>query len=691
METGTEIYQAPNVLEDFSVCNSDDNEIRLSDLGKIELYLISNGGEKNYALWKDMMQTYHYLQSSILFGRQLKYLIISSNFGCIGGMGFSSPAWSLECRDRLIGYAAKDRSYLLNYVVCNSRFLILPWIKVKNLASHVLSLSLSHLKKDWQRAYGYEPALVETFVDKSRYTGTCYKAANWVYVGTTKGRGRVDCLHEHSLSIKDIYVYELRRGFCRGYLCEPKVEDWIDREFKFADLPNLSRQKRLLLLARSFYAHPTGSIPVACGGIDSKAKIKGAYRFFSDDRIEMKNILRSHYQNTVLRAKKYPVVLAVQDSTSLNYATHPKTKGLGCLSSENREIGLMMHDTMAFTPEGVPLGLLDVDIWARNPKEYGKKKYRKTKPIEEKESMKWLNSFNSVEKLSKSASQTQWVSVGDRESDVYELFDLACSSSCELLIRATQNRKTKEEKLLWDLLAEQKSVGSIVVHLPKSKKRKERDATLEIRFKKVEIIKSRSKDTASLWAIYAKEIGVSEEQNPVSWKLLTTLEVNDFEQACEKVEWYSKRWGVEVFHKTLKSGCKVENRQFGDAENIKRCLAIDLVIAWRIYYLTTQGRQTPEVDCGAFLEELEWKTLMHYKTKSPLPPDKSPTLIEAITLIAKLGGYVERKGRHPGVQVIWRGLIKLHNMIEMYAILTQSSYESELKQIIAFEVDDDFG
>jgi hypothetical protein len=664
---------------------------QLNELGVISLLLISSSEPEKNLLWKDMMKTYHYLGSSMLFGRQLKYLILSSRLGCIGGMGFSSPAWSLEGRDRLIGLSDEDRALYLNHVVCNSRFLILPWIKVKNLASHVLSKSLSQLGEDWKTRYGFEPALVETFVDKENYLGTCYRAANWIHVGTTKGRGRNDPQHQQAVSVKDVYVYELKQGFCRGQLLQPKAEDWIDKEFQFVKLPNLSRKKRLLLLARSFYAQPTANIPTACGGMKAKAQIKGAYRFFSDTRMNMDDILESHYKNTVLRAKEHPVVLAAQDSSSLNYATHPATKGLGCLSNEQKEIGLMMHDTMAFTPQGLPLGLLDIAVWARDPGEHGKKKERRQKPIEEKESFKWLESFKAVERRSEEAPETTWVSVGDREADIYDLFELAASSSCELLIRGIQNRKTTEEKLLWDSLEEQDPQGIMVVQLPRSGKRRAREARLEIRFKKVDIIKTRSKQTTGLWAIYVKEIGVSKDQDPVSWKLLTTLEVNNFEQAREKVEWYSKRWGIEVFHRTLKSGCKVEDRQFGDAENIKKCLAIDLVIAWRIYYLTLQGRQTPEVGCESFIDELEWKTLHHYKTRSSVPPKEPPSLGEAINLIAILGGYVGKQGSVPGTQVMWRGMVKLHSMVEMYSILTQSPYDPEIKQLIDFETDDDYG
>jgi hypothetical protein len=666
----------------------------LSDLGKISLYLIPDCGCSEYKAWKEMMERHHYLGSSKLFGRQLKYLINSSCLGYIGGLGFSSSAWRLEERDRLIGWEDKEREGLLNDVVCNSRFLILPWIKVKNLASHVLSLSLSRLAKDWDKRYGYKPALVETYVDPEIRSGTCYKASNWQYIGKTKGRGRNDIKHEKPVSVKDIYVYELKRGFCQGSPPVKKETDWVENEFEFVRLPNLSRKKRLLSLTRSFYGQPTESIPGACGGLEARAEVKGAYRFFGDKRIQMEALLESHYKKTVQRAEEYPVVLAVQDSSSLNYKTHPATKGLGCLSTKKGDQGIMLHDTLAFTPDGLPLGLLDVQVWSRDPKEHGKVKDRKNKCIEEKESYKWLKSFGAVEKLTEQTRGTLWVSVGDREADIYELFELAKRSRTHLLIRSIQNRITKEELNLWDLLEKEPSLGEMVVQVPKSDKRKAREAILEIRSKRVDIVKPKSRESGGdveLWALLVSERNAPSGEEPLCWKLLTTLEVANFEQAREKVEWYTARWGVEVYHRTLKSGCKVEDRQLGDVEKIKRCLAIDLVVAWRIYYLTMQGRKTPDVSCEAFLEEAEWKTLAYYKNNRPDIEVKPPTLWEAILLIAALGGFTGGKGKMPGAQVIWRGLKRLYDMAVMFSILKRIPYHSEINYALEASMVDGYG
>ena len=616
----------------------------LDKLGHVEVILVENWESDIFQYWKEMMEKFHYLKSSSLFGKQIKYLIRSSNLGWIGGLSFSSASWRLEERDTFIGWNDKEREENLHDVICNSRFLILPWIEVSNLASHILSLAIKKVVSDWQNVYGYKPALIETFVDAEKFPGTCYKAANWIYLGKTKGRGRNDRTKKRDLPQKDIYVYPLRNNF---FSCEKQSikMDWVEEEFQYVKLPNESRKKRLLSLTHSFFAKPTENIPAALNGV--KADIKGAYRFFSEKKIKMDDILISHYQNTVQRAKAFPVVLAVQDSSSLNYSTHLATEGLGSLSNEKGNLGLMMHDTIAITPEGIPLGALDVQIWSRDPKEHGKRKNRKQKPIEEKESYKWLKSLQTVEELSKGAPETIWVSVGDREADIFELFELANKTQTHLLCRSIQNRITDEEEKLWDGIKNQTPLGQITLQLPKSKKRQAREAQLELRVQSVMLKKPRTqKQFTKLCAILVTDLNNPKGEQPLDWHLLTTLKVTNFSEAIEKVEWYTKRWGIEVFHRILKSGCQVEKRQLASAGKIRRCLSIDLVIAWRIFYLTMLGRETPEVGCDLFLEEAEWKTLMHYKYRSKQIPDKPPTLGEAISIIASIGGFVAGKKKN---------------------------------------------
>lgn len=183
----------------------------LRDLGMIELIRATKLQQSR--LWNELIGRYHYLGYTPLAGAQIRYLIYTESGTLLGAIGFSSAAWTLRSRDELIGWNKEQRLRRLNLVVNNSRFLILPWVRVKNLASKILALSAKRLLKDWQTIYGYTPVLLETFVDKERYPGTCYKAANWHYIGETQGRGKWDRLNEYNLPVKDIYLYPLNHRF----------------------------------------------------------------------------------------------------------------------------------------------------------------------------------------------------------------------------------------------------------------------------------------------------------------------------------------------------------------------------------------------------------------------------------------------------------------------------------------------
>lgn len=225
----------------------------LKDFGEIEIILVTGWEDPNYTIWKEMIERHHYLHSAKLYGQQMKYLVESKEYGWIGALAFSSGAWRLESRDECIGWDDKVRKANLNKVVCNSRFLILP-DGVKNLASHVMSLSLKRLCDDWERYYNVRPILVESFVDKERYSGICYKASNWRLLGETKGRGRNDRFHESNLSIKYIFAYELEKGILGQAPQKEEEEDWVREEFRYCKLPNKAKEKRLIILTRDFFS-----------------------------------------------------------------------------------------------------------------------------------------------------------------------------------------------------------------------------------------------------------------------------------------------------------------------------------------------------------------------------------------------------------------------------------------------------
>jgi len=181
----------------------------VAELLPIELVRVTS--KKGSPLWNELIDRYHYLGYSPLPGAQIRYLVYSSA-GCVAALGFSAAAWKVKPRDLWIGWSPSQREQNLHLVVNNSRFLILPWVQSKNLASKILSLSAKRLPQDWQEVYGFRPVLLETFVERERFVGTCYKAANWQFVGSTQGRGKLDTFNEHKLPVKDIYLYPLERN-----------------------------------------------------------------------------------------------------------------------------------------------------------------------------------------------------------------------------------------------------------------------------------------------------------------------------------------------------------------------------------------------------------------------------------------------------------------------------------------------
>jgi len=659
----------------------------LKELGAVELIRIGSRESKVSRLWKALMQRYHYLGAGPLCGAQMRYLIKSSSHGWLGGMAFSSAAWHLQARDSWIGWSDGARRSHLEQVVCNSRFLILPQVKVPNLASQVLSLCVKRLPRDWFERYGFEPVLLETFVERGRFSGTCYRAANWQYVGSTRGRGRQDRDRSRSVAVKDVYLFALvkdvRRILCREPLksvvkSEPErkreVEDWAEDEFGEADLGDRRLTKRLVSVVQDFYARPQASVVQAC---QTRAKTKAAYRFFDHSRITMDTVLEQHYEASLGRVSQEAVVLAIQDTTSLNYTAHPATENLGPIGYRlDKGVGLIVHDTMSFNTDGTPLGLLDVQCWARDAEDFGKKKRRHELPIDRKESNKWLISLRKVAEAQKRCSKTSLVSVGDREADIYELFELALRDPLgpRLLVRAEQDRLVADgEGHLWERVLRQVVSGIQEIRMPRRGNRPARVARLEIRFAEVDLRPPRRKPELGelrIWAVLAREIDAPEKVEPIEWMLLSTYQITNFAEAIEKLSWYALRWGIEVYHRTLKSGCKIEERQLRHADRIEACLAIDMVVAWRIFHLTKLGRETPDVACTAFFEEAEWKALKAYISQNPTVPEEPPTLREAVRMVASLGGFLGRKSDgEPGTKSLWLGLQRLDDITTIYRVM----------------------
>jgi hypothetical protein len=259
------------------------------------------------------------------------------------------------------------------------------------------------------------------------------------------------------------------------------------------------------------------------------------------------------------------------------------------------------------------------------------------------------------------------VSVGDRESDFYDLFKRACADPRDagLLVRAVHNRTLLGECLgLKDWVAARPVAAVVDVRIPRRGANPARTAAMELRYGSVTILPSKGPKGGPglrLQVVHILEQTPRNVAEPVEWFLLTTCPVETADQAYEVVQWYARRWGIEVFHRILKSGCRIEDRQLGTEARLENCLAIDLVVAWRVFHLTMLGREFPDLPCTACLDEIEWKVLCkHHTGKVPAEP---PSMRQAVIWVGRLGGYIARpKDYLPGAVTLWRGLITLQAM-----------------------------
>jgi len=455
--------------------------------------------------------------------------------------------------------------------------------------------------------------------------------------------------------------------------------DWCAEELAGIDLGDQRLNWRLVDTAAKLTAQPLAPINQAC---DDWADTKASYRLFQNEKVGAAQILAPHQQRTQERMRSYPLVLAVQDSSYLNYTAHPKTKGLGPIGTAQQDLsGLVMHTTMALTPEGLPLGVLAEDIWARSEETASlSEAERRKRPIEDKESYKWLTALRQTVALTPEGVQV--VSVCDREADVYELFVEAQGLGTGLLVRATQDRRLMTPQLgkLWDAVEAAPMAGHLKVHVPAKEGEPERDAIVSVQFSSVTLKppwrpKRADKEPlpeVTLDAVLVQEVDPPAGVTPLEWLLLTNVPVHGFTQAVERVKWYRCRWHIEVYFKVLKSGCKVEDCRLGTADRLIRYLTLSSIIAWRLYWLTHINRQSPEAPCTIVLAEHEWRALYATLNHTIAPPQQVPTVRQVVRWIAQLGGFLGRKGDgEPGVTVIWRGWQRLHDISATWLLFHQ--------------------
>jgi Transposase DNA-binding/Transposase Tn5 dimerisation domain len=452
----------------------------------------------------------------------------------------------------------------------------------------------------------------------------------------------------------------------------PEIEpEWAEEEFSGAELGDKRLTARLVQLASVLGEKPQSSLPDASG---EAATLKAAYRFFDNEGVKPEGMLASHIEATYRRMASVPLVLAVQDTTYLDWTSHPDTQGLGPLASASRQ-GLLAHSTLAISAERVPLGVLAQQVWARDAETFAQLQDHKQRVIEEKESHKWLKSLEAVEVAHQACPNTHFVSVGDREADIYDLFLVERSDGVDLLVRAANDRRVEaEERYLWAALEATPIGATAEVKVPPRHGQAARTASLAIHWREILLRPPTGRAQEKLapvkvWALWAIETAPPANLPAVEWLLLTTVPVHTPADALQRLDWYACRWGIEVWHKILKSGCRIEARQLETADRLKRCLTLYAVIAWRVLYATMLSRSVPEVSCLALLNDAEWQALYCAIHNTTLLPASPPSLNQAVRWIAQLGGFQNRKGDgHPGVTVIWKGFQHLSDLTYMYLV-----------------------
>lgn len=451
-------------------------------------------------------------------------------------------------------------------------------------------------------------------------------------------------------------------------------DDWASDEFGAAELGDARLTQRLVALARQLSQTPQCSFPQSFEG----AELKAAYRFFDNPKVDTDGVLSPHIGQTLSRMRQVPVVLAAQDTTEFNLTHLPATEGLG-YGSGGKERGFLMHSLLALTPEGLPLGVLGMKTWVRPPEAFGKKHQRKQRSIGQKESVKWLEGSEHLGALKGHCPNTQIVGVSDREGDIYDVFIAERPAGVDWLVRASWNRcVAHDEQYLWQTVLASPVLGQSELQVPANAKRLARTARLTVRCIPVRLRPPRARRSEKLpdvevFAIHALESGATEGIEPLEWLLLSSVPTHTLAEALERLAWYARRWTIESWHRVLKSGCRVEARQFGNLDRFVRATALFAVIGWRILYATLLARLDGNLSCEVLLQPIEWRALycrMHSTTKAPAEP---PSLAQVVLWIAKLGGYLNRKHDHPpGPTAIWRGFFTLHEITEMYRIFRQN-------------------
>jgi Transposase DNA-binding/Transposase DDE domain len=436
---------------------------------------------------------------------------------------------------------------------------------------------------------------------------------------------------------------------------------WAEKNFSAAELGDIRRTQRLLKIASKLVDSPESTLSSMMG---SQADNKAAQRFFANEDFDYQSILSPVIENTVSKFSKFDRILLVQDSSHLNYDTHAATSGLGHIGSTDDKSfqGIMMHWTLALCPKGECLGLSSLKLWRRekNPRKI-KMDAHQTKPIQEKESFKWIEPLHELDGQISSNTQAVWIS--DRESDIYEYIDTIINKKQDFVIRARNDRVVADEVPLLKESIRSSPVAGTAILEAQGKKIK-----VAIQFCDVGLVAQRKKGRAKLsqshidHEIFVVRVSSPNPKEKLEWILLTSLRVENLNDCMEIIWLYKQRWHIEMVHKALKSGFQVEDVYLNKSEKLEKTITIMLPAAIQVYWLANLQKVDPSRTADQILTKNECMLLA---LKNKKDRNYVPTIKEAWLWIGLLGGFRGSKNSAPPGQItFWRGLLKLKLMVQ---------------------------
>jgi hypothetical protein len=465
---------------------------------------------------------------------------------------------------------------------------------------------------------------------------------------------------------------------------------WFTEELTTADFDSQRLNKRLAAILEAFASQPNASIPAALGG---RNELEAAYRFCDNEKVTPEKILQPHFDATAQRCAVQKIVLCAQDTTELDFSRpQQQVLGAGPLDGSPRR-GAFLHLNEAFTEDGTPLGAIDATLWTREePDPHApplskaeKAKKRRSLPIEEKESFRWIEGIRAVQKLAAACPDTLCISVNDSEGDLYDLLiEPRTATHFHWIVRGCQDRVVVDEQgvamgSLREVLFSQPVLFSNDITVrgreqrvscetrSRRKTRESRQTMVEVRAGTVRIQAPLSGNHGVRFAlvnvVYVREPYPPQGEEPIEWMLLTTLPISTMDLVRLVIQYYTVRWMIEIYFRTLKSGCRIEERRFETLPRMLNCTAIYIIVAWRTLFVCRLGRDCPEMSCDLIFDSSEWQSVWSVTHRGESLPSRAPPLGVMVRLIASLGGFVDRsKGAVPGVETVWKGLQRMRDL-----------------------------